>query len=92
MAKKRSIPEVRTRLRELAEEHDIEELKDLANDLYRSSPSGGRAPVKSPKLTPALAEEIRRYKKRNPDAAQHDIAGHFGVNPGRVSEALNNLV
>jgi hypothetical protein len=92
MAKdKLSIPEVRTRLRELAEEHDIDELRELANELYRSS-AIKRAPRRSPKLTPVLASEIRRYAKRHPGAHQQDIANHFGVNHGRVSEALNDLI
>ena len=50
-----SIPEVRARLRELAEEHGIEELNELADAMYRRSPAK-RAPNRSPKLTPELAE------------------------------------
>jgi hypothetical protein len=89
--KKHSIPEIRARLRELAKEHGIDELKDLADELHRST-AVKRAPVKSQKLTPALAAKIRQFAKQNPDLHQRDIASHFDINPGRVSEALNNLI
>ncbi len=85
-----SIPEVRNRLRELAEEHDIEELSELANELYRKPPAKKRASVRSPKLTAELAEKIREFAGMNPNAHQQDIAEHFGVNHGRVSEALHD--
>lgn len=92
MAKnKRSIPEIRERLLEIAEEYGIEELRDLVSELYRSS-AVKRAPVRSPKLTPALADKIRQYAKKHPDLHQQDIANHFNVNHGRVSEALNNEI
>jgi len=88
---KLSIPEVRDRLRELAEEHDIEELHDLADQMYRKS-AKKRAPIRSPKLTPELADEIRQYAAANPDAHQQDIAEKFGMNHGRVSEALDHQI
>jgi hypothetical protein len=88
---KRPIPEIRERLRELAEELGCPELSDLADELQRAR-AVKRAKVKSPPLTPALAQQIRDYAKANPDLHQQDIANHFGVNHGRVSEALNNLV
>lgn len=92
MGENLSIPEVRVRLRELAEEHDIDELNELAEELYSKSPAKKRAPVRSPKLTAEMADEIRDYAAANPDAHQQDIAEHFGVNHGRVSEALNDQV
>ncbi len=88
---KRTIPEIRVRLRELAEEFGIPELHDLANETYRSS-AIKRHSVKSAALTPQLAEEIRRYVDANPQLHQRDVAQRFNVNPGRVSEALNRLV
>ncbi|MEO0907226.1 MAG: hypothetical protein AAFY07_06835 [Pseudomonadota bacterium] len=88
---KRSIPEIRDRLRELAEIHGIPELNDLADETFRKQPHK-RAPRKSTKLTPAMAAGIRRYKKANPDSHQQDIAELFGVNHGRVSEALNQAI
>jgi hypothetical protein len=86
-----SIPEIRDRLRELADEHGIDELRELADQMYRRS-GRRRAPARSPKLTPKLAEEIRQYAAANPAAHQQDIAEKFGVNHGRVSEALDNQI
>ncbi len=84
-----SIPEVRDRLRELAEELSCEELSELADQLYRRQ-SGHRAPRRSPVVTEEMAAEIRQYAQENPYAHQQDIAEHFQVNHGRVSEALNH--
>lgn len=92
MGENLSIPEVRDRLRELADEHGIDELHELAGELYRKSPAKKRAPVRSPTLTAEMAEEIRDYATANPDAHQQDIAEHFGVNHGRISEALNDQI
>jgi len=85
---KRSIPEIRDRLREIADSSGIEELHDLADQLYRKSPVK-RAPNRSVHLTPELAEEIRKFVAENPKLHQRDVAQEFDVNPGRVSEALN---
>jgi hypothetical protein len=83
-----SVPVVRNRLRELAVELGCDELEELADQLYRR-PAAKRAPNRSPKLTPEMAEEIRQYAADNPTAHNQDIAEHFGVNIGRVSESLN---
>lgn len=88
---KRSIPEIRVRLRELAEEHGLEELHALADEMYRRSPVR-RASNRSVKLTPKLAEKIRRYARKHPSLHQRDLAQEFNVNPGRISEALNNEI
>lgn len=88
---KRTIPEIRARLRDLAIEHGIAELSEIADELYRNSPVT-RAKVKSAPLTPQLADEIRTYVQANPALHQREVAEHFNVNPGRISEALNNLV
>lgn len=92
MAKnKLGIPAVRDRLRELAEEHGIDELHELADQMYRKS-TKKRAATRSPKLTAEMAQKIREFAAANPDAHQQDIAERFGVNHGRVSEALDNQV
>lgn len=88
---KRSIPEIRVRLRELADKHGIPELHELANETYRNSPVR-KASNKSVHLTPQLAADIRHYAAQNPTLHQRHIADRFNVNPGRVSEALNNQV
>jgi hypothetical protein len=36
-----------------------------------------------------LAERIRAYVARHPTEHLHEVAVLFGVNPGRVSEALH---
>lgn len=90
-ANKRTVPQVRSRLRELADEHGIDELHDLADELYRN-PAVARAKPRSAQLTPELAEKIRKYVAKHPTLHQRDVAHHFNVNPGRVSEALNNLI
>ncbi len=84
-----SIPAVRARLHELAEEHGIPELHDLADQTLRRAPQR-RATTRSPKVTAEMAQEIRDYAAANPEAHLQDIAEHFGVNHGRVTESLNN--
>jgi hypothetical protein len=91
MSNKRTIPEIRTRLLQIAEEHGVPEIVELVDEMYRKRPIR-RAPVRSQKLTPALAAEIRAYARTHPDMHQQDIAETFGVNHGRVSQAMNNTV
>ncbi len=91
LGNKRTIPELRDRLREIAEEEGLEELNDIADELKRRSPVR-RAENKSAPLTPELAQLIRDFAEANPDWHQRDIAEEFNVNQGRVSEALNNQV
>jgi hypothetical protein len=76
-------------MRELADQLGIEELHELADDMYRK-PAVTRAPPSSDPLTPELAEKIRKFHKKNPTMHQRDIGHRFNVNPGRVSESLNN--
>lgn len=85
------IPAIRDRIREIADETDNDELRELADQMYRKPPKK-RAPVRSPKLTPETAQQIRDYAAANPDAHQQDIAEKFGVNHGRVSEALDHQI
>ncbi|WP_156360938.1 hypothetical protein [Sphingomonas sp. Leaf257] len=88
---KRTIPEIRARLRQIADEYGLDELHDLADETYRASPIK-RASNRSAALTPELAEEIRNFATRNPRLHQRDVAQRFNVNPGRVSEALNHHI
>jgi hypothetical protein len=83
-----SIPDARDRLRELAKKHNISELAEIADAMYRRAATR-RAGTRSPRVTAEMAEEIRQYAAAHPDAHQQDIANHFGVNVGRVSEALH---
>ncbi len=83
-----SIPEVRDRLYELADVLRSAELRMLADQLWRR-PSG-RRPVKpkSRTMSGELAERIRAYVAEHPDEPEDRVGDRFGVNQGRVSEAL----
>ena len=87
------LPEVAERLRDIAEkiaaDRPVEaaELTDLA-DQCRRRPSPARAPRTSTPMTEELVQEIREYADANPAMSQQEIANAFGVNHGRVSEAL----
>ncbi len=84
---KRGIPEIRTRLYQLAHELDCPELAALADETVRTPPSRRVSPT-STRMTAKLAMEIRAYVAAHPQAAQTQIAARFNVNPGRVSEAM----
>jgi hypothetical protein len=89
------IPEVANRMREISE--DIEgsfpaaarELRQLADELRRRSPTLPRAPATSTPMTPELADEIREFAEANPGTSHQDIAVVFNVNHGRISEVLS---
>jgi hypothetical protein len=53
-----------------------------------SFPRRRPTPRRSPPVTPEMMAEMREmyYAK---GMAQHEIAAHFGVNQGRLSEAVN---
>lgn len=88
-----TIPQIRGRLHEIARVLDAwmpclsRELHDLAEQTKRRPPVR-RVSDRNRRLTPMLAADIREYARRNPDAAQQEIATHFGLNAGRVSEAM----
>ena len=48
-----------------------------------------RAPTQKRKMTARLKAQICAYARQNPAAHLSDIAVHFNVNQGRVSEVLN---
>jgi hypothetical protein len=82
-----TIPEIRVRLLELAERHNIQELHDLAMQLHRR-PAIRKAPADSMPLTPEIERSIRDLACRHPSATYKRIANMAGVNIGRVSEVL----
>lgn len=90
MRNKRTIPILRDRIRKIGEEQGIPELLEIADEMFRSAPKR-RAKTKSRKMTPELAQHIRQFWRRNRHLHQRDIAQEFNVNPGRVSEAVNDL-
>ncbi|MEI6282944.1 MAG: hypothetical protein WCP82_09585 [Alphaproteobacteria bacterium] len=82
-----TIPGVRARMRELAIELDCPELNALADATLRRY-HGRRASVRCEALTPEKAEQVRSYCRDHPKASQMEVADQFGLNIGRVSEAL----
>ncbi len=49
-----------------------------------------RSPDKSARVTPEFAAVLKRVAILRPDLSYMQIATHFGVNAGRVSEAYRN--
>jgi hypothetical protein len=81
------LPEVATRLRELAIELTCDELNDLADEIGRR-PSGEGAPRSSAPMTDALRDQIRAMKEADPNLSHVEIGRRLNLNPGRVSERL----
>lgn len=48
-----------------------------------------KAPAQSKRVTPCLEREVRAYSILHPSFPQALIAHRFNINPGRVSEILN---
>ena len=89
-----TIPEVRAELLSLAKNlHKMSPaaarmlIEKHCKELVRR-PVEKRAPIKSNKMTPELARKIRQHARANPEKRQVEIGRYFGVNQGRVSEAL----
>jgi len=92
---KRTIPEIRTELHNIAAEirfHGLDsiadQIHDLAQETIRESPTRRKAPVKHPPLTDAEKQDIVDYAFANPDIHLQEVATKFNTNTGRVSEAL----
>lgn len=84
------IPEIQTRLLEIARENGMDEVASLALQLTRRSPKK-RAPASSKPMTAKLAHEIREFSRSNPDMTQAAIGRVFNINQGRVSEAVRGF-
>lgn len=83
----RTIPEIRARLHELAAEHGIPELSELAEETKRQY-HGRRAPTRARPVDRALAVRVSFFARRNPGMPQREIGRRFGIDGGRVSEIL----
>lgn len=83
----RTIPEIRARLHELAAEHGITELAELAEETKRQY-HGRRAPSRARPIDASLAMRVRLFARRNPEMAQREIGRRFHIDGGRVSEIL----
>jgi hypothetical protein len=84
------IPEIRDRLHELAEEHGIPELHDLADETRRRSPLR-RVRARWPRLTASQQEAVRAMFETQPGMGVKDIADRFNTSVGRVSEAIRGF-
>ena len=82
------IPDIQYELRAMARAHGIERLGELADALSRRPPPRRARPVSTP-MTPELRSLIRLYAEGHPELTQVEVGREFGVNQGRVSEALN---
>jgi len=82
------LPEIRDRMHELAEEHGIGELHELAEETRRRRRQPP-APVVSATVTPELADAVRAYCVAFPDLSMHEVGRLFGLNQGRISEILH---
>jgi hypothetical protein len=93
---KRTIPEIRVRLLEIAEEladthaYLEEELREIVSEMIRRSPARKRAPTKMKPIAELNEKEVRRFAFNNPHVHVSEIASMYGTNPGRISEILNS--
>jgi hypothetical protein len=76
---------------------DVEEIIDnvrldllwIETQAWRRKGIRARAPTSSPRMTRALSRKLRRDALAHPEKTQQQIAEPYGVNGGRVNEALN---
>ena len=90
-----SIPEARGRLRAIAETLELDgdedtaaQIRDVIAMMFRSHHgpiSRRRSPVS---ITPEMLADMVAMKLSNPDLMHREIGAKFGVDGGRVSEAL----
>lgn len=78
---------VNTQANSLSPQHR-RKLKQVLSLMHRKF--NGRASTKSRKFTPAIAAQIRIYLRGHPDASYQDVATIYGVNIGRVTEAMRH--
>ena len=93
-----NVPRARGLVAEIAEEMEelgarMEELAQLLAaalaDLHRRPPARKPAPRRAPPVGADMAAYLRKFARDNPDMSQTEIAHRFGINPGRVAEALH---
>jgi hypothetical protein len=84
------IPEIRDRLHQLADEHGIAELHELADQTRRRSPLR-IARSRWPRLTPEQQEAVRAMYEAQPSMGVKDLADRFSTSVGRVSEAIRGF-
>lgn len=84
------IPEIRDRLHELADEHGIPELHELAEETRRRRPLR-RAPARWPRLNDDQKSAVREMFSANPRMGVRDLADRFNTSIGRISEAIRGF-
>lgn len=87
-----NIPLARERLQKLADRVPFirPAINMIMEDLHREPCARKTAPSSTP-MTAQLAAAIRQYANAHPDMPNQAIGEHFGVNAGRVSEAIHGL-
>jgi hypothetical protein len=85
-----TIPEIRARMHELADEHGIPELHDLAEETRRRSPLR-RAKPRWPRLTDEVKQQVREMFAARPELGVRELADHFRTSIGRISEAVRGF-
>lgn len=86
-----TVPEVRALLTNIALDQNLEILNIIAKKMYRRKPKYPVAKAKRQSLSPDKAERIRKYKALHPEMSNRDIGERFGVDGGRVSEAIHKV-
>jgi hypothetical protein len=66
----------------------LKHVKRALENMYRERPVR-KAPVQSKRVTPCLEREVRAHALLNPSMPLALLAHRFNINPGRVSEILN---
>lgn len=84
------IPEIRKRLHQLADEHGIAELHELADETKRRSPLRV-ARSRWPRLTAEQQDAVRAMYEAQPGLGVKDIADRFSTSVGRISEAVRGF-
>lgn len=82
-----TLPEIRERMIQLAALHNLPELRTLAEHTRRRR-NCQPAPIVSAPVTDETRQAVREFAAANPEMTMHNIATHFDLNQGRVSEIL----
>jgi hypothetical protein len=91
----KTLPEIRERMYEIADALERRGLHDYAIELHSLADEtkrkyyGRKQKAKAPSITGEMKGRIIQYAADHPLALQREIASHFGVDGGRVSEVLN---
>lgn len=64
-------------------------LDRVQGNLHRRPYARARAPRAAPPVNAGMAEFLREFARKNPNLSQREIGQRFGIDGGRVSEALH---